>query len=117
MLTGCTAPTVQPVTAETDIPPVDRYAALTFDDDGTYLGQQLTLYPANISGTYPQNNFQPILVSGDAAQAVMKLIQLDTPYELAPYTDEAGCAQQPYLPAKDGDMEPVSIEEFSVEDD
>ena len=92
-------------------------AALTFDDDGTYLGQQLTLYPANISGTYPQNNFQPILVSGDAAQAVMKLIQLDTPYELAPYTDEAGCAQQPYLPAKDGDMEPVSIEEFSVEDD
>ena len=32
MLTGCTAPTVQPVTAETDIPPVDRYAALTFDD-------------------------------------------------------------------------------------
>ena len=92
-------------------------AALTFDDDGTYLGQQLTLYPANISGSYPQNNFQPILVSGDAAQAVMKLIQLDTPYELAPYTDEAGCAQQPYLPAKDGDMEPVSIEEFSVEDD
>ena len=92
-------------------------AALTFDDDGTYLGQQLTLYPANISGTYPQNNFQPVLVSGDAAQAVMKLIQLDTPYELAPYTDEAGCAQQPYLPAKDGDMEPVSIEEFNVEDD
>lgn len=32
MLTGCAAPTVQPVTAETDIPPVDRYAALTFDD-------------------------------------------------------------------------------------
>ena len=55
--------------------------------------------------------------AGDAAQAVMKLIQLDTPYELAPYTGEAGCAQQPYLPAKDGDMEPVSIEEFSVEDD
>ena len=32
MLTGCAAPTVQPVTAETDIPLVDRYAALTFDD-------------------------------------------------------------------------------------
>ena len=32
MLTGCAAPTVQPVTAETDIPPADRYAALTFDD-------------------------------------------------------------------------------------
>ena len=32
MLTGCAAPTVQPATAETDIPPVDRYAALTFDD-------------------------------------------------------------------------------------
>lgn len=32
MLTGCASPTVQPVTAETDIPPADRYAALTFDD-------------------------------------------------------------------------------------
>lgn len=74
--------------------------ALTFDDAGNYLGQQLTLYPANISGTYPENNYQPVLVSGDAAQDVMALIQNDTDYELAPYTDEAGCAQQPYLPAQ-----------------
>ena len=79
---------------------VEVDVALTFDDAGNYLGQQLTLYPANISGTYPENNYQPVLVSGDAAQDVMALIQNDTDYELAPYTDEAGCAQQPYLPAQ-----------------
>ena len=72
--------------------------ALTFDDAGNYLGQQLTLYPANISGTYPENNYQPVLVSGDAAQDVMALIQNDTDYELAPYTDEAGCAQHSTCP-------------------
>lgn len=92
-------------------------AALTFDDDGSYLGQQLTLYPANISGTDPQNNFQPVLVSGDKAQEVMRLIQLDTDYELAPFTDEAGCAQQPYLPAREGDPAPAAMEPFNVQDE
>ena len=92
-------------------------AALTFDDDGSYLGQQLTLYPANISGTEPQNNFQPVLVSGDKAQEVMRLIQLDTDYELAPFTDEAGCAQQPYLPAREGDPAPAAMEPFNVQDE
>lgn len=75
-------------------------AALTFDDQGNYLGQQLTLYPANVSGTYPENNYQPVLVSGEAAQDVMDLIQYDTEYELAPYDESAGCAPQPYLPAE-----------------
>ena len=74
-------------------------AALTFDEDGTYLGQQLTLYPANMSGTAPRNNYQPVLVSGKQAQAVMRAIQHDTPYRLEPYTDEAGCAKQLYYPA------------------
>lgn len=73
---------------------------MTFSDDGQYLGQQVTLYPANISGTYPANNFQPLFVSDEAAQAVMTLVQNDTDYTLAPFTDEAGCAVQPYLPAE-----------------
>ena len=75
-------------------------ADLTFDDSGKYLGQQLTLYPAHISGTADFNNFQPVPVTGDDAQQVMHLIQIDTDYELAPYDDAAGCAVQPYLPAE-----------------
>ncbi|MDO4483758.1 MAG: CapA family protein [Clostridia bacterium] len=75
-------------------------AELTFADDGTYLGQQLTIWPANISGTEPDSNFQPLLVKGEAADKVMRKIQLDTAFELAPFDEEAGCAVQPYLAAE-----------------
>ena len=73
---------------------------LTFADDGTYLGQQLRIYPAHISGTNPDNNFQPVLVSGEEAEAVMKLIQQDTKFDLEPFNPELGYALQPYLPAE-----------------
>lgn len=46
-------------------------AALHFDDEGRYLGQQMTICPAHISGTSPANNFQPCPVTGQAALAVM----------------------------------------------
>ena len=75
-------------------------ATLTFADDGTYLGQQLALYPANISGTNPVNNYQPLLVSGEAAEAAMKLAQHDTDYTLNPFDEALGCALQDYLPAE-----------------
>lgn len=75
-------------------------ATLTFADDGAYLGQQLALYPAHISGTDPQNNYQPLLVSGEDAQAAMALAQRDTDFPLNPFDDEAGCALQDYLPAE-----------------
>ena len=74
-------------------------ATLTFADDGTYLGQQLALYPANISGTDPVNNYQPLLVSGEAAEAAMKLAQHDTDFTLNPFDEALGCALQDYLPA------------------
>ena len=74
-------------------------ATLTFADDGTYLGQQLALYPANISGTNPVNNYQPLLVSGEAAEAAMKLAQRDTDFTLNPFDEALGCALQDYLPA------------------
>lgn len=75
-------------------------AELTFSDEDAYKGQQLTLYPVNISGTEPDSNYQPVQVTGDKAQAVMALIENDTDGEIAPYTDEAGCAQQPYVSAQ-----------------
>ncbi|MGN0973009.1 MAG: CapA family protein, partial [Aristaeellaceae bacterium] len=74
-------------------------ATLTFADDGAYLGQQLALYPANISGTDPVNNYQPLLVTGEAAEAAMALAQHDTDYTLNPFDEALGCALQDYLPA------------------
>ncbi len=75
-------------------------AALTFSAEGKYLGQQLAIYPAHISGTFPESNFQPVRVYGEEAQDVMYLIQRDSDYTLNPYTDEAGCALQDYIPAE-----------------
>lgn len=72
---------------------------MTFDDAGNYLGQQLSLYPAHISGTDPDNNYQPLMVSGEDAAEVMRLIQIDTDFELRPYDEGAGCAAQDYVPA------------------
>ena len=77
-------------------------AELRFDADGTYIGQQITLYPAYTTGETTHNNYQPYLVSGEAAENVMRLVQQDTPFELAPFDEEAGCAVQPYLPAESG---------------
>ena len=68
--------------------------------DGTYEGQQLRLYPAQISGTSPQSNFQPVLVKGTDAKYVMSLIQDDSTFRLNPYDEELGYAEQDYLPAK-----------------
>lgn len=76
-------------------------AELSFLKSGAYLGQQITLYPAHISGTQPRSNYQPSLVGGKAAERVMRLVQADTRFELAPFDDGLGYAQQPYLPAEE----------------
>lgn len=72
---------------------------MTFADDGAFLGQQLTLYPAHISGTEPQSNYQPVLVRGEAAARVMHLIQIDTDFPLEPFSEELGFARQAFIPA------------------
>ena len=69
---------------------------LTFED-GVYTGHQLTIWPIHISGVSPENNYQPVLVSGDDAQAVMKRIQKDTRFQLSPYVEGQG-AVQPFVP-------------------
>ena len=46
-------------------------ADLTFSALGEYIGQQLRIYPAHISGTYPQSNFQPVRVTGEEADEVI----------------------------------------------
>ena len=65
---------------------------LTFED-GVYKGHQMTIWPIHISGTSPENNYQPVLVEGDAAQVVMKKIQKDTSFKIKPYVDGQGAVQ------------------------
>ena len=72
---------------------------LYFDGD-TYLGHQLTIWPIHISGTVPENNYQPVLVSGADAEKVMKLIQNDCgKLKLNPYVDGQGAVQD-FVPWK-----------------
>ena len=78
-------------------------AELRFDDDGTYLGQQITLYPTFTSSEAPVNNYQPYPVSGEEAEAVRAAVQLDTDFDLPPLTEENGYTvmKMHWLPAND----------------
>ncbi len=67
--------------------------ALTFED-GVYVGHQLTIWPIHISGVTPENNYQPVLVSGEEAEVVMKRIQKDTRFKLNPYVEGKGSVQE-----------------------
>ena len=57
-------------------------AVFTFSDDGEYLGQQMSIYPAHTSGTTPSCNYQPHLVTGTEAAEVIQLIQNDSKFVL-----------------------------------
>ncbi len=64
-------------------------AVLTFADDGTYKGQQITLVPVQTTGIDrvndkdPQpNNFQPKFITGPLAAHVLHLMQIDMNYDL-----------------------------------
>jgi len=65
--------------------------------DNVYQGHQLTIWPIHISGTAPENNYQPVLVSGENAQAIMRRMQKDTRFRLNPYIDGQG-AKQDFVP-------------------
>ena len=62
-------------------------------EDGEYVGHQMTIWPIHISGTSPENNYQPVLVEGKEAEVVMKKIQKDTNFRLNPYVDGQGAVQ------------------------
>ena len=63
-------------------------AVLTFEDDGTYKGQQMTLYPVQttsidrpVDSTEIQpNDYQPKFVTGRLGAQVMRLIHIDANY-------------------------------------
>ncbi|MGN1369993.1 MAG: CapA family protein [Aristaeellaceae bacterium] len=63
-------------------------AVLTFDDEGNYKGQQMTLYPVQTTsvdrvGTEDQpNNYQPKFITGPLGAHVLHLMQIDMNYDL-----------------------------------
>ena len=54
---------------------------------------QLTIFPFHATDTQPYNNYQPIPVTGDAAQEVINIIQSDTPFQLNPFIEGQGAVQ------------------------
>ena len=70
-------------------------------EDGVYTGHHVTLWPVRITGEAlgtgmdggRANNYQPVLVEGEEAQAIMKKIQKDTAFKLNPYVDGQGAVQ------------------------
>lgn len=72
---------------------------LRFSREKGFLGHQVNLIPVAPSGTLEYNNFQPVILRGDEARAVMDKVQHDTPFKLAPYVEGLG-AVQPFVPAR-----------------
>ncbi len=70
-------------------------------EDGVYTGHHVTLWPVRITGEAlgtgmdggRANNYQPVLVEGEEAQAIMKKLQKDTAFKLNPYVDGQGAVQ------------------------
>ena len=85
-----------------EIRTMDTYLAqitFSFSAQNKYLGHQLNIIPAHVSGTAEYNNYQPVLVRGSAAAAVIKAIQKDSrPLRLKPYVDGVGAIQD-FVPA------------------
>ena len=74
------------------LPSVIAQFKLTFED-GVYTGHQLTLWPIHISGVSPENNYQPVLATGDDAALIMRKIQKDSDIKLNEYIDGEGAVQ------------------------
>ena len=80
----------------------------TFSDEGTYLGQQATIYPVYTSSAAPVNNFQPMRVNAEDAIPVRDAIQRDTLFELPEILETDGLSriELEYLPTTDEVMLP-----------
>lgn len=74
------------------IPTAVMSVDLTFENDELY-SSQFTIHPYRATGTEPMSNYQPIPVTGDAAQEVMDILQRDTPFTLNPFIEGEGAVQ------------------------
>lgn len=86
-----------------DVRSIRTYIArftLSFDENGAYLGHQLNIIPAHMSGTREYNNYQPVLVTDEAEAAkILEAIQYDVKrMKLKPYQPGIGALQE-FVPA------------------
>ena len=79
-------------------------------EDGQYIGHQVTIWPIMTTGAAKgsgmgkngyANDYRPILVEGEQAQAIMQKVQKDTPFKLNPYVDGQGAVQE-FVPWNNG---------------
>lgn len=76
---------------------------LRFDENHAYLGHQINLIPVSPSGMLDKNNYQPVFLSGKAAQKTIAQAQRDTAFPLTSYQEGVG-ALQPFIPAVPADL-------------
>lgn len=79
---------------ETIIPQV----TFVFSDSGEALHQQLRIYPAHVSGDAYKNDYQPRLVTGEAADAVYELLDQDSMQATAPILTTQTQTYRDYAP-------------------
>lgn len=66
---------------------------LRFDSENLYLGHQVNLIPVSPSSVQEYNNYQPVVLSGEAALDTMAIVQADTPFPLNPFREGVGALQ------------------------
>jgi poly-gamma-glutamate capsule biosynthesis protein CapA/YwtB (metallophosphatase superfamily) len=70
--------------------------------NGHYMGHQLNIIPAMVSGTSPDNNYQPVIATGADATRIIASIQKDSNFVLNPYKEGTGAVQEfiPFIPVE-----------------
>ena len=84
---------------------------MTFNNDGKYLGQQITILPALTTGADPVNNYQPRRATAEEAKDIHHAFQRDTLFKLPEVTmdgDGLSKIELGYLAAFDGVEMPES---------
>ena len=87
---------------------------LSFGNNGRYLGQQITVFPAYSSGSGKANDYRPVRATPEEAVPVREALQRDTSFELPEITADAeglSRIELPFLPAFDSVMIPDDEED------
>ena len=79
--------------------------ALSFGEDGSFLGSRANFIPCRLSEHHEINYYQPYPVTGTDAQRAIRQIQYDTrdPWRIRDYVEGVG-AMQDFIPAVDHDQ-------------
>jgi len=102
------------VSVQDAAPAIIVRAELTFDDEGNYKGQQLTIYPVQTTsvdrngGTEQPNDYKPKFITGDLAAHALHLMQIDMYYDLK---DKVNKDLKALVVAKEKELEAMASSE------